>query len=182
MTYTPTKTRMTQAEYRNMPETVQKMELIDGELIVPPAPIDAHQSTSLYGTAYLIQVVPEGEWRTSPSDVYIDDVNILQPDIFWVSPENTQCVIKDKYWHGAPDLVIEILSPATAKVDRGRKFEIYEQNGVREYWLVDPTAKFVEVYTRSEAGFKRFGVFGADETFESPVLYGRKIELAKIFR
>jgi Uma2 family endonuclease len=66
--------------------------------------------------------------------------------------------------------VIEILSPSTARRDRGVKFDVYERHGVREYWLTDPEAQFVEVYRHEGGAFRRQGLYGADEAFPSAVL------------
>ncbi|MEO0563414.1 MAG: Uma2 family endonuclease, partial [Chloroflexota bacterium] len=74
------------------------------------------------------------------------------------------------YWHGAPDLVIEVLSPSTAARDRGVKFDHYETAGVREYWLIDPMGLFVEVYTLKDGTFERAGLYERGVSFQSAVL------------
>jgi Uma2 family endonuclease len=78
--------------------------------------------------------------------------------------------------------VVEILSPGTAVRDRKVKFAIYQQHGVREYWMVEPYAGSVEVWRLENGEFRRFGVFGQDESFVSAVLGGRELELADIFK
>lgn len=94
------------------------------------------------------------------------------------SIENNYCYLEEggRYWHGAPDLVIEILSPSTASNDRGTKFDTYEKNGVREYWMVDPDAKFTEVYRHDGSRFERQGVFKPDQPFISAVLGSATID------
>lgn len=72
---------------------------------------------------------------------------------------------EDGYWYGAPDLVVEVLSPSTAHKDRGVKFDLYEKHGVREYWLVDPEGRYVEVYRREGERFDRAGVFAAGQSW-----------------
>ena len=103
--------------------------------------------------------------------------------MFWVSPEDTHCFLEEngRYWHGAPDLVIEILSPSTASDDRGIKFETYQKHGVREYWLVDPDAKYIEVYGHDGGKFQRQGVYKPDQPFVSAVLGGATIEIQSWF-
>ena len=81
----------------------------------------------------------------------------------------------------APDLIIEVLSPATASDDRGLKYDLYEKNGVREYWLVDPDAHYVEVYVNRNGHFNRQGVFVEGKSFTSEVLGGRAIEVDRLF-
>ena len=174
------KTRMTAAEFFELPETNQPTELIDGELIVSPSPIPKHQL--LVGRFYskLEDLIPNGVVFFAPMDVYFDDNNIPQPDIIWVA-ENSQCVITEKRLEGAPELIIEILSPGTLRRDRREKYELYERFGVREYWMTDPVGQFVEVCVWVNGTYKRQGVYGPDESFESPVLGGKTVTLKGIF-
>lgn len=113
-------------------------------------------------------------------DVYLD-ADTCQPDVFWVSATSKCHLRPDGKWQGPPDLVIEILPPSTAVVDRRIKFDLYEQHGVGEYWLVDILANeyFIEVYSHQNSAFERIGVFVAGEVFNSPVL-GQPVEVARI--
>jgi Uma2 family endonuclease len=77
-----------------------------------------------------------------------------------------------------PDLVIEVLSPGTARVD---KLRLYGQHGAREYWIVDPGAAYVEVYVAAEGGLAWQGVYGPQERFRSAVLAGGEVDLARVF-
>jgi Uma2 family endonuclease len=143
-------------------------------------PKDVHQK--LLGLIYklLLNLIPGGELRFAPVDVYLDDLNVVQPDIFWVSGPESRCKLgDDDYWHGAPDLVIEVLSPSTALRDKREKFQLYEKHGTREYWIADPVARFIEVW---ELPGKHKGIFGAEESFESTVLSGKKVDLKELFR
>lgn len=166
-------TRMTAAEFLAMPESSKIIELINGEVIMAPSPVDPHQEA--LGNLYfsLRQGTPSGTWRVAPCDVYLDEANVLQPDIFWVSPTNENCQLVDgKYWHGAPDLVIEILSPGSTRQDRGEKYDLYAKHGVREYWMVDTEELYIEVYCWREGKFERQGFYGVGEQFVSPALNG----------
>ncbi len=176
------KTRVTFAEYDALPETNQIVELIDGEIVVNP-PNFRHQKTLLQIIAVLLTLKLEGELCVAPVGLHFDDGNSFEPDIFWVSRENTNCVLEPdgSYWRGAPDLVIEILSPSTASNDRGLKYETYERYGVREYWLVDPDAKFTEVYHHDGTKFARQGVFKAGQSFTSAVLNSATINTQNWF-
>ena len=84
-----------------------------------------------------------GETRTAPFDVYLNRRNVYQPDIIFVSNENLMG-FKERGFFGAPDLVIEILSPATWRYDKEDKKDEYERSGVKEYWMVDPHDKSAE--------------------------------------
>lgn len=176
------KTRVTFEEYMALPETNQIVELIDGEIVVN-APVDKHQKTLWQIVATVSPFMNTGEARFAPTELHFDDGNTFEPDLFWVSPENQQCFLEEKgrYWHGAPDLVIEILSPSTQANDRGIKFETYQRHGVREYWLVDPEAKFSEIYRHENGRFERQGVFKAGQSFGSAVLNNASIETKSWF-
>ena len=167
-------TRMTSAEYRELPETSQIEELIDGELIVSPTPLDIHQHIAGSMFIFLSSVLKTGALRFAPTGIHFEDGYDLEPDILWISPDNDHCVLepKGRYWHGAPDLVVEILSPTTAYRDRGIKYDTYEKHGVREYWLVDPESKFMEVYLLENGQFKRLGAFKGGQKFTSVVIGG----------
>jgi Uma2 family endonuclease len=177
-----THTQMTYTEYLQLPESLERMELIEGELIVPPAPSDDHQSLVTYLAACLIALIPEGTWRVAPTDVILTLNTVVQPDLFWIAPDSSRCTLKDKKWHGAPDLVVEILSPSTALYDKREKYALYEKHGVREYWLIDPAAHLVEVYVLDKTHFQRAGVYARTDTFQSPTLFQREVELVRVFR
>ncbi len=175
------KTKAIFDDYAALPETNQIVELIDGEIIVNP-PLDSHQDALGNIYTFLRQRLTVGTLRMAPTGVYFDDTNSFEPDIFWVSPQNDHCILAadNRYWHGAPDLIVEILSVSTTSKDRGVKFDTYEKYGVREYWLVDPTAQFVEVYKHQNRIFNRVGLFEIGKTFESDVLDGTPIEVSNL--
>jgi Uma2 family endonuclease len=176
------KTKTTFEYYAALPETNQIVELIDGEIIVNP-PLDAHQDTLGIIYVFLRQTLKGGKLRMAPTGVYFDEHNSFEPDIFWVSAENKHCFLGDdhRYWHGAPDLIVEILSTSTASKDRGAKFDTYEQHGVREYWLVDPLARYIEVYNNRQGIFARLGLFEPGKAFVSDVLGGITVEVNHLF-
>lgn len=177
-----TQTRMRIEDFLALPESNLPTELIDGQVIKSPSPKDLHQKLSLRLVQILLQQLSGGELRYSPTDVYLDELNVVQPDIFWVSGPESRCQLgEDDYWHGAPDLVVEILSQGTARYDKVDKFRLYEQHGTREYWIVEPKAQYVEVWQLLEGKFQHQGVFGPDESFVSAVLGEKKIELKIVF-
>ena len=130
----------------------------------------------------LRQKLTSGKVVVSPMDVYLDDENVVELDVFWVSGEFSLCQLgSDGYWHGAPDLVVEVLSPSTALRDHGVKYQLYERYGTREYWLIDPEAEFVEVFRRAEDRFDRLGAFGHDTSFSLSVLPAVMIQVSTLF-
>ncbi len=123
---------------------------------------------------------PNGEVFISPFEVYLDEYNIPQPDLVWVAADSA-CQITEMRLIGAPDLVIGILSPSTAKRDKTDKFKLYEKHGSREYWIIDPEYSQIEVWKRGANGFERQGVYGVGDAFESAALGGKAVDISSIF-
>lgn len=157
----------------------RRFELIDGEIIEMAPPIVPHQVIVLNAAFAVKPLIPDGQLFISPIEVYLDENNIPQPDLVWVSA-NSICKVERKRLIGAPDLVIEVLSPSTAKRDKTAKFRLYEQHGTREYWMVDPENDLIEVWKRGESSFVRQGVYGVGDTFESAAL-GKTVDVSAIF-
>jgi len=175
-------TRITAEEYFKLPETNQKVELINGEIIIEMPPIDDHQKVLALLHLLLAKLIPGGTLRFAPLGVHLDDENVPEPDLFWVSGPDSRCKLgEDRQWHGAPDLVIEVLSPSTARRDKREKYQLYEKHGTREYWLVEPLAQYLEQWVLVEGKFEYKGLFGPDDSFTSPVLNGQKVELKSVF-
>ncbi|KKK74534.1 hypothetical protein LCGC14_2882800, partial [marine sediment metagenome] len=116
----------------------------------------------------------------APYDVYLDNNNVFQPDIMFISKERLG-IIGEKNVQGAPDLVVEILSESTAYNDLRKKKKLYAKFGVREYWIVDPGEKSVEIYSLEGKEFNLSSRFSMNDNLESPLLYGLKIELLSVF-
>lgn len=183
MEQTPIQTRqMSLDEFLALPESQNHVEFIKGEVWMSPTPIYSHQKIVFNVAKVIDKIGNSGETVISPMDVYFADDVILQPDVFWVAPDNEGCFVADDYWHGAPDLVVEVLSPSTATRDRGVKYDVYEASGVREYWLIDPSALNIEIYVLQASKFQRFGVFGNNDSVNSPVLSDTTIPVNTIFR
>jgi len=105
---------------------------------------------------------------------------IREPDILFVANEH-QDRIGEKVF-GVPDLVVEVISPATHEVDRGEKFFEYAQAGVREYWLVDPKKHTVEVYVLQGRAYEPLGKFGSGERARSEIIPGFEVEVDELFQ
>jgi Uma2 family endonuclease len=172
--------KMTVADYFDLPETNRIVELIDGEIIMTATPLPDHQLIVVYLADMLLDLKPDGKVYVAPLGIHLDDINVLEPDVFWVSVKNEGVTI-DKVVRGAPDLVVEVLSPSTSKRDRKVKFGLYERYGVREYWIIEPEDQLVEVWVSQEYKFIRQGIYGIEESFSSPVLVGKSVEVNKIF-
>ena len=176
------RTKLTVADYMNTPDEV-RCQLIDGELVLAPSPTDKHQAVSAEMFVALRQFVRQrrlGIVRFAPLDVVFPNHEVFQPDILFVSDDRAD-IITEANIQGAPDLVVEILSPSSARYDRGHKQTVYAREGVREYWIVDPAAETVEVLSESAAGWTLAATFGFEDDLVSPLLPGFAVALGQVF-
>jgi Uma2 family endonuclease len=111
--------------------------------------------------------------------VVLDDENGLQPDLVYVSRERAG-IITERGIEGAPDLVIEILSPSTAKRDRGIKMRRYAAAGVPHYWIVDPRTRTLEAYRLGEQGYVQTGLYGPGSVFRPDLFPGLEIPIDEL--
>jgi Uma2 family endonuclease len=182
MSTTIAKARLTVVDYRAQvsDDHAGIVQLIDGE-IVTTMPKDWHARAMGLTFFVLKLMIKTGMLRIAPVNIYLEPEHYYEPDVFWVSPDNPNCKLGDDgFWYGAPDFVAEVLSPSTERYDRVSKFRIYEKHGVREYWLIDPEQKFIEVYALKEGKFARVGAYEEGETFTSP-LFGVLFSVSDFF-
>ena len=111
----------------------------------------------------------------------LSDTDVVQPDLLFVSTERAHLLLGGANVLGAPDLVVEILSPSTAGRDRTLKRALYAKHGVQEYWLVDPDARTVTVLRLGEDAFEVESIYGEGQTLTSPMLAGFTADLNEIF-
>ncbi|MCC6314687.1 MAG: Uma2 family endonuclease [Thermomicrobiales bacterium] len=133
------------------PEDNQKREIIRGELIVSPGPSVWHQEVvlaiyrRLYAFAHARQA---GKVMTSPIDVRFSSYDVTQPDVLFIRADRFRSLLtSDARIAGAPDLVVEVISPTSRSIDCVRKFALYADAGVPEYWLVDPEMRSLQIFT-----------------------------------
>ena len=179
--------KFTYADYKSLPESMsERYELLDGELIMVPAPTTTHQRVSRNLGHLLWAFIREhelGEIFYAPCDVVLgqgDERNVVQPDLLFVAKGRADIIVLEEI-RGAPDLVVEILSPGTEEQDRSYKNTLYARSGVKEYWLVDPDAKSVELLCRGEKGLELHRTFKQTDTFTSKLIEGLAIELNQVF-
>lgn len=166
-----TQIKFTYQDYLLTPED-KRYELIEGELMMTPAPSWHHQTIAANLFRILDPIIKQnnlGKLAFAPVDVVLSHENVVQPDLLFVAKGRLE-IITEKNVQGAPDLVIEILSPPTKERDLDMKRKIYAKYGVREYWLVDPQAKTVEVAVLKESGLETFQVFPCGTKVRSPLL------------
>lgn len=160
----------------------KRWEIIDGEVYnMTPAPTVFHQDVVTKLAHSLINQL-EGKRCipfVSPIDVVLSEENVVQPDVIVVCDKKK---ILASHIHGAPDLVIEILSPSTNLKDRREKKDIYEKFGVKEYLLIDPEEKYAERYILQKSRFGVSEIFGPKDTISIRCLKGVKISLKNILK
>jgi Uma2 family endonuclease len=175
--------KLTVKDYMTTPED-KRYQLLDGELILAPSPTERHQSIAAQLFVAVHRYVRDnslGRVWFAPLDVVLSNHDVAQPDILFVSNARSG-IITEANIQGGPDLVVEVLSPATSGYDRGYKQVLYSRHGVREYWLVDPGAETVEVLAQDQRGMALHATYHVGETLTSPLLIGLSIDLAQIFR
>jgi len=116
----------------------------------------------------------------APLDVYLEATEVFQPDIVFISRERLNIIGPDKI-NGAPDLVVEILSPTTAYYDLKKKFRVYEKHGVREYWIVDPEDNSIQVYVLQDGKLKLHQEAIGEGSVQSQVLAGFSVDVRNVF-
>lgn len=176
------KKKYTYQDYQRTPDD-KRFELIIGDLIMTPSPVPKHQTISKRIEFMLEEFVVEnnlGEVFYAPCDIHLDDDNVVQPDILFISKERIN-IIGEKNIQGAPDLAIEILSDTSAYRDMVLKKKLYAKFGVHEYWIVIPEEESIEIYTLKNNIYELYKAYRNNDVLESPYIKNLKIELAKIF-
>ena len=143
--------------FKILPEGT-RCQLIDNHIIMSPSPVWKHQDIV---KNILLQIEISAQRANSGKvladvDVYFNDENVYRPDIFFVSKDQMEILGEDGYIHGAPVLVIEVLSPGTSKYDKTKKKAIYALYGVKEYWLVEPSTMQCSGFINENGAFRMF--------------------------
>jgi Uma2 family endonuclease len=180
----PRQGEWTYEHWLNFPKDGWKYEIIDGVLYMSPPPSIAHQDSSgeLFVAMHTYAKENDlGKVLIAPCGIQLPNQPVpLEPDIFFVKKERLE-IIGTQYVEGAPDLIVEILSPSNASYDRETKFKVYQDAGVPEYWLVDYEAKTVEVFTLVEGVYTLAGKYTGDDVFSSTQLAGFKVTVDSLF-
>lgn len=166
------------------PDDGNRYEIFEGELIVTPSPALKHQNAVFNLTLLLGQYIKThklGTMLSAPIDVYFDAETVFKPDLLFVSDERSH-ILEEQRINGAPDLIIEILSPATEDQDRGFKFRHYEKEGVREYWLADPNKEILEIYMLKQKGYELHGRFSNNDEVSAPTFSSLSFHLEELWK
>jgi Uma2 family endonuclease len=174
---------LTVKDYRATPEGAHH-QLVEGNLLRATAPNLYHQD--IVGRFYcrisnFLAQAALGRVFIAPCDVYLSEHDVVQPDVLFVANANLGTLHEDGI-HGAPDLVIEVLSQATAQLDKKTKRRIYARAGVKELWLVDPLLLQIQLYDFARDTAKPVRLIEENETLASPLLPGLTIAAVEIFK
>jgi Uma2 family endonuclease len=178
-----TTVKFTYQDLLTAPDDGNRYEIFEGELIVTPSPTVKHQNALHNLTLLLGQHIKNnklGKMYSAPMDVYFDEETVVEPDLLFVSNKRLH-ILEERRINGAPDLVVEILSPGTAERDRGFKFRRYEKEGVNEYWIVDPVEEHVEIYTPQKNGYELFDQFSNDDEISPPLFSELSFKLSELW-
>ncbi len=157
-----------------------RCELLFGRFYVSPSPSVLHQMVSFVLGQFLARVAREagGLVLLAPLDIHLAQHSVVQPDVFYVSA-GRRGIVRERI-EGAPDLVVEVVSPGSARRDRDDKLALYAQSGVREYWIVDPVERQIEFLIESHGRFSVALPDGAE--YRSEILPEIRLDLLALWR
>jgi len=170
-------------DYAALPYDGNRYEIVNGVLLMTPAPTPEHQSIATRIAYYLfphIDLAGIGKLFTAPIDVDLGPKNVYQPDLVVVLNTHLNRVGEQKII-GAPDLVIEIASPSTAAYDRLIKYEKYAHAGIAEYWIVNSTRRTVEVLVLEDGEYRSLGIFRGEQTVPSRIVPALPVAVERFF-
>ena len=173
----------TYEDYAALPDDGLRYEIVNGVLVMAPAPTPEHQD--IVGEIYValrayVKLAGLGRVFMGPLDVQLSPENTFQPDLVVLLNAHLERVTEKKI-SGAPDLAVEIASPSTAAYDRLTKYEKYAQAGITEYWIVKPTRRTVEVLVLENGEYRSLGVFSEQATLPSQVIPGLPVRVEQFF-
>jgi Uma2 family endonuclease len=174
---------LTVQDFMDIPEGPPYYQLIEGDLFMMPPPGAFHQDIAGNIFSLIREYLRKnavGKVAIAPYGVFLNDVNAFLPDVFFVSKAKLKQFSK-RGFEGAPDLVVEVLSPGTARFDKTSKKTVYARSGVLEYWLVDPSAEEVQIFYLAEDSDDPKFVYGRKNQFTSPLVPGLQFRGEEIF-
>jgi Uma2 family endonuclease len=179
----PRQGEWTYSHYAALPNDGHRYEILDGVLYMAPAPISWHQLIAMSISFQLytyITMKDLGNVMAAPLDVELSPQSVVQPDLAVLLHGNPAELIATRI-KGTPDLVVEILSPSTVEVDRQLKYQKYARAGVKEYWIVDPNARTIEVFVLEGHVYQTGGVFSGTQIVRSKVISDFPVQARQLF-
>jgi Uma2 family endonuclease len=175
--------RLTYAEYVELPNDGRRYEILDGELAVTPAPVPRHQAVSRNLQRILDRYITEhrlGQLFNAPIDVILSDTTIVQPDLLVLGTDRGH-FITERAVEGPPTLMVEILSPSSVRQDRITKAALYARFGVPHYWLLDPSARTLEMHELTGDAYRLIAAGRDSDRMRCGLFPGLEIDLAAVW-
>jgi Uma2 family endonuclease len=175
---------LTADDLKALPDDGNRYEIIGGELYVSPSPTLWHQVLSVELTFALKRFLSEqnvGRILSATMDVHLSQHDVVEPDLLVILNDNLEIIQRGPWIEGAPDLIVEILSPSSIRNDWVRKSALYALVGVKEYWIVDTSNRSVVVQSLVNGQFVQSGIFTQDTVLRSPLLEGFELKLQPLF-
>ena len=182
MTSITDRKKITYADYLKIDDN-NRYEIFNGELCMVPAPSTNHQSVSRNLEFLIWNFVKQkglGNVFDAPIDIVFDDDEVFQPDIVFIKSEN-QSIIGKNAIQGVPDLIVEIVSPSSTFYDTIEKKDIYRKYGVKEYWIIFPDEKVIEVLSLEKGEYLEFCKSKKEGIVKSKILEGLEINSKDVF-
>lgn len=174
---------LTYADLLDLPDDGKRYELLGGELVVSPAPTPRHQRVVVNGTVFLRRAEDAGYGFVYVAPIYVvfDEEHTTEPDLLFIRPDQL-AIVRDDAIHGAPALIIEVLSPGSRRRDLRVKLQLYGRFGVPHYWIADPGPRTLQPYTMTPQGYIAQPLLGADDTLACALFPGITIRVGDLFK
>ena len=179
----PPQGQWTYREYAALPDDGNRYEVICGVLYMAPSPDKWHQKASggiFYHLYAAVQLAGLGEVYAAPFDVILNPKTTVQPDMLVVLKEHLDRVSKEGVF-GAPDLVVEIASPSTARLDLSKKYDAYAAASVPEYWVVTPGERTVELFVLKDGVYNSLGIYSGSAVLPTQIVPNWNIKVEQFF-
>ncbi len=173
----------TYEDYATLPDDGQRYEIVNGVLVMAPAPTPEHQSIAVRIAYYMfphVDLAGIGRLLPSPIDVELGPKQVFQPDVVVILNAHLDRIAAKRII-GAPDLVVEVVSPSSGVMDRIAKYAVYAHAGVPEYWIVKPESRTVEVFVLEDGEYRSPGIFTGRATLPSRVVPGLPVRVEQFF-
>ncbi len=159
-----------------------RLELVNGEIVVSPSPTSEHSAVIVNLIKILGAFIDEHDLGELLADVdtVFDEETTRRPDLLFVAKRRAK-IVREAVM-GAPDLCVEVVSPASATMDRVAKFKLYAESGVKHYWIVDPHARMVEAFVLKGGAYSLAAAGRDKESVKLPPFAGLSIPLTKVWR
>ncbi|MCL4521988.1 MAG: Uma2 family endonuclease [Firmicutes bacterium] len=173
----------TYTDLTQLPEDGKRYEILEGDLAVSPSPNQKHQRCvwRIVSFFQLMEQAGYGQGYAAPFDVVFDEHNVTEPDVLFIRTERLS-IVTEANVQGAPDLVVEVLSPSTRARDLGVKVHLYARFHVQEYWVADPDAETLTVYRLGADGYQQVGPLHDFNPVQSSLFPKSTLVVAELFR